>query len=450
MISLYRVIARGLAGLAVAAMVTTSVDGQIMSQGGENRTVTSADRKAIVDTVGALLERMYVLPEKAKAASKLLHARLKGGKYDSLTTINDFSLQLTKDLRGETHDGHLWVEPADKPPVGGEDTLNPAERRRKRFEFGKSANFGFENVEILPGNIGLLTLNGFYEADIAGATGVSAMNFLAHSRALIIDLRKNGGGDPSMIQLITSYFFETPVHLNSFYSRLTDSISQFWTQAQVEGPRMAQTPIYVLTSRNSFSAAEEFVYNLQNLHRAHLVGETTGGGAHPNDLIHFPNLRINVSVAWGKAINPITGTNWEGVGVVPDVPVSADKALSVARMMILDSLAKAEPDSLNRLQLTWWRSAIQYDTLQYSISADKLADYAGQYGPRKIWVENGSLWYQRDSNPKAKLIPLEADLFQHSSSEYFRVKFVRDASGKVIELVGIYAQGRQDSNPRQG
>jgi hypothetical protein len=448
--SLHRFLARGVAAIAVVVLSANGAHAQIMSQGGENRTLTSADRKAIVDTVGALLERMYVLPEKAKAASKVLHAHLKAGKYDSLKTIDEFAQQLTKELRGETHDGHLWVEPADKPPVGAEDTLNPAERRRKRFEFGKNANFGFEKVELLPGNIGLLTLNGFYEADIAGATAVAAMNFLAHSRALIIDLRKNGGGDPSMIQLITSYFFDTPVHLNSFYSRLTDSISQFWTQEQVEGPRMAQTPIYVLTSRNSFSAAEEFVYNLQNLHRAHLVGETTGGGAHPNDLVHFPNLRINVSVAWGKAINPITGTNWEGVGVVPDVPVPADRALAVARMMILDSLAKAEPDSLNRLQSNWWHSAIQYDTLQYSVSADKLADYAGQYGPRKIWVENGILWYQRDTNPKAKLIPLEADLFQHSSSEYFRVKFVRDASGKVVELVGIYAQGRQERNPKQG
>jgi retinol-binding protein 3 len=429
--------------------LTPIVHGQAMSQGGVNRKISASERGAIVDSVGALLKRMYVYPDKAKATDELLKQNLKSGKYDALDSIYAFADRLTDDLRAATHDGHLWVEPADRPPVGRDDSLKPGERRRLRFESGKNSNFGFAKVEILPGNIGLLDLRGFFEADIAAPTAIAAMNFLAHTQALIIDLRQNGGGDPTMIQLISSYFFDSTVHLNSFYSRVTDSITQFWTQIQVIGPRMSGTPLYLLTSQNSFSAAEEFAYNLKNLHRARLVGETTGGGAHPNDLIHFPSLRINVSVAWGRAINPITGTNWEGTGVTPDIAVSAYRALDVARMMILDSLIKIEPDSLNLLQLNWWHSAIQYDTLQYSVPAEKLADYAGQYGPRKIWVENGTLWYQRDTNPKTRLIPLEADLFQHAANQYFRVKFVRDDKGQVVELVGIYAQGRQDSNLKE-
>ena len=419
------------------------------SQGGENRSITQSDRKAIVDSVGALLGRMYVFPDVAKTLTGTLQKNLKKGQYDSLNTIAELANRLTEDLRAVSHDGHLWVEPADQPPAGRGDSLSAEESRRQRFENGKPVNFGFKRVEILPGNIGFLDLRGFYESDIAGPTAVAAMNLLANSRALIIDLRENGGGDPSMIQLITSYFFDQPIHLNSFYSRITDSVSQFWTQAQVDGPRLSKLPLYVLTSQHSFSAAEEFVYNLKNLHRATLVGETTGGGAHPNDLVHFPSLKINVSVAWGKAINPITGTNWEGTGVAPDIAVSADKALAVARMRILDSLVKAEPDSLNRLQLKWWISALAYDTTQFSVLPEKLSEYAGQYGPRKIWAENGSLWYQRDQNPKARLVPLEADLFQHSASEYFRVRFVRDASGRVVEMVGVYAQGRTDSNKRE-
>ncbi len=420
------------------------------SQGGENRTISKQDRTAIVDSVGALLERMYVFPDKAKATSKTLRQNLKSGQYDSLTTIGAFSERLTTDLRAATHDGHLWVEPADQPPVGADESLTPEESRRQRFEYGKSVNFGIRKAEILQGNIGLLDLEGFFQADVAAPTAIAAMNFLANTRALIVDLRQNGGGDPSMIQLISSYFFDSSVHLNSFYSRLTDSITQFWTQSQVQGPRMSTTPIYVLTSGNSFSAAEEFANNLKHLHRAHLVGETTGGGAHPNELIHFPSLKINVSVAWGRAINPITGTNWEGTGVEPDVKVPADKALAVAQLMILDSIVAHEPDSLNRLQMNWWRSALQYDTLGFTVAPDKLADYSGKYGPRKIWVEDGALWYQRENGAKAKLLPLEADLFQHSNSQYFRVKFRRDANGKVIELIGIYAQGHQDVNPKEG
>jgi hypothetical protein len=391
---------------------------------------------------------MYVFPDKAKTVAAALKQNLKKGVYDTLDHIAPFSDRLTADLRGITHDGHLWVEPADQPPVGRSDSLSSEESRRLRFEYGQQTNFGFKKVEILPGNIGLIDLRGFFEADIAGPTAVAAMNLVSNCRALIIYLRENGGGDPSMIQLITSYFFDQPVHLNSFYSRLTDSISQFWTQMQVEGPRMARMPLYVLTSQHSFSASEEFVYNLKNLRRATLIGETTGGGAHPNELVHFPSLRINVSVAWGRAINPITGTNWEGTGVAPDIAVSADKAMAVARMTIMDSLVKAEPDSLLRLQLNWWSSALRYDTLQFSVSAETLAEYAGQYGPRKIWVENGALWYQRDQNPRAKLVPLEADLFQHSASEFFRVRFARDESGRVTELIGMYAHGRTDSNKR--
>lgn len=434
--------------MSMLAPNTSHAQSPTGSQGGEDRAISATDRKAIVDSVGALLARMYVFPDKARKVSDILTQNLKKGVYDSLDHIAPFSERLTADLRSVTHDGHLWVEPADQPPAGREDSISADESRRRRFENGKPANFGFKKVEILPGNIGLIDLQNFYESDIAGPTAVAAMNLVSNCRALIIDLRENGGGDPSMIQLITSYFFDRPVHLNSFYSRLDDSISQFWTQLQVEGPRLAQTPLYVLTSSHSFSAAEEFVYNLKNLHRATLVGETTGGGAHPNDLVHFPSLRINVSVAWGRAINPITGTNWEGTGVAPDVAVASDKALTVARMMILDSLVKSESDSLNRLQMNWWISALRYDTTQYSVPAEKLADFAGQYGPRKIWVENGSLWYQRDQNPKARLVPLEADLFQHAASQYFRVKFVRDANGKVVELIGVYAQGRTDSNKR--
>ena len=434
----------------IAACAVSQAQSPAMSQGGENRVITSSDRKAIVDSVGALLERMYVFPEKAKEAAKALRNNLGARQYDDLDKIAPFAERLTEDLRKVTGDGHLWVEPADEPPVNQQDTLNPEENRRARFEYAKGANFGFKKVEILPGNIGLLVLQNFYEADIAAPTAIAAMNFLAHCKALIIDLRQNGGGDNTMIQLLTSYFFNEPVHLNSFYSRLTDSITQFWTQAQVEGPRMANTPIYVLTSKGSFSAAEEFVYNLKNLHRAKLVGETTGGGAHPNDLVHFPNLRINVSVAWGRAINPITGTNWEGTGVTPDLQVPADKALATTRIMILDSLLKMEPDSLKQRQMEWWRSALIYDTMQYSVAIEKLQEYAGQYGPRRIWLENGVLWYQREQNPNVRLIPLEADLFQHSASEYFRVKFIRDESGNVVELIGIYGQGHTDSNRRDG
>ena len=166
-------------------------------------------------------------------------------------------------------------------------TDNEAELAQLRRE-----NFYFERVERLDGNVGYLDFRQFVDARLAGATAVAAMNFLSNCDAIIIDLRQNGGGEPSMIQLLTSYFFDEPKHINSFYVRYSDSIEQFWTQAYVPGKKMPDVPLYVLTSSYTFSGAEEFTYNLKNLKRATIIGETTGGGAHPVSDRYFPTLNV--------------------------------------------------------------------------------------------------------------------------------------------------------------
>ncbi len=188
-----------------------------------------------------------------------------------------------------------------------------------------------QTVERLDGNIGYVELRAFFPAEAPGAgdAAAAAMRLLAHTGALIIDLRRNHGGDPSMVALLSSYLFSESVHLNSLYWRANDFTQQFWTFPYVPGPRFVDKPVYVLTSGETFSGAEEFTYNLKNLKRATIVGETTGGGAHPGD--DFPiTPHFGVWVPTGRAVNPITGTNWEGTGVAPDIRVPADEALDVA------------------------------------------------------------------------------------------------------------------------
>ena len=158
------------------------------------------------------------------------------------------------------------------------------------------------------------------------------MNFLANADAIIFDMRQNGGGHPGLIQYICSYLFDAPTHLNSLYWRQGDRTEEFWTLDDVPGPKMPDVPVFVLTSSYTFSGAEEFSYNLQTRERATLVGETTGGGANPGGRMPV-NQRFGIFIPTGRAINPITGTNWEGIGVVPDIAVDADEAYDTALAM---------------------------------------------------------------------------------------------------------------------
>jgi len=219
----------------------------------------------------------------------------------------------------------------------------PDEMERMRA-IAARVNFGFEKLERLEGNIGYLDLRGFLPAALAGETVTAAMNFLANTQAVIIDLRQNGGGEPAEVALISSYLFGSdPVHLNDLYWRPTNETHQWWTSAYVPGKRLTGKDVYILTSNRTFSAAEEFTYNLKSLKRATIIGETTGGGAHPGGPRRI-NDHFFVNVPSGRAINPITKTNWEGKGVEPDIKVPADKALKTAHLMALEKELPAEKD----------------------------------------------------------------------------------------------------------
>lgn len=173
------------------------------------------------------------------------------------------------------------------------------------------------------------------------------MTLVADSEALIIDLRRNGGGDPATVALITSYLYDAgdPVHLNNLYYRWSNQTQQYWTHAWVPGKRFGGSkPVYALTSGHTFSAAEEFANNLKVLKRATIVGATTGGGANPSDSFKLAE-HMRIFIPTGRAINPVTKTNWEGTGVIPDVAVPQEQALLTAQIMAMQPLVAklAEP-----------------------------------------------------------------------------------------------------------
>jgi len=301
-----------------------------------------------IDSINSKLQENYIFPEVAEKMAQTLKINLKKGQYDLLVSPAEFARQLTKDLQSVSNDKHLRVV-YDTQVISAEKNTVTNEDRAKRDDQWilemKRENFGFQEIKILEGNIGYLDLRSFMDPKFAGETAIAAMNFLSNADALIVDLRQNGGGSPAMIQLITSYFFSSePVHLNNFYFRPTNENTQTWTLPYVPGKRRPDIDLYLLTSSYTFSAAEEFCYNLKNLKRATLIGETTGGGAHPTGSV-IATDKFYVRVPKGRAINPITNTNWEGTGVTPDIKVSSDQALKTAQAKALEHLRQSTTDT---------------------------------------------------------------------------------------------------------
>lgn len=289
-------------------------------------TISAATRDTVITGILNQLDRAYVFPEKAKAMREAISARKSGGEYEKMTSAIAFADSLTSHLQAVSRDKHLRVRYDANPGVAGPRGPSPADRERAQVE-----NYGV-SARMLEGNVGYVELRTFgFPPNLMEKAVADAMTTVAGADALIIDVRRNGGGSPGSVRLVSSYLFGTDsVHLNSLYFRPANTTDHFWTSPTVAGTRYGATkPVYVLTSKRTFSAAEEFTYNLQSRKRATIVGETTGGGAHPGGLQRI-NAHFGVFVPSGRAINPITGTNWEGTGVVPEIKVPADSALDAA------------------------------------------------------------------------------------------------------------------------
>lgn len=302
-------------------------------------------RREVLESLISALDAYYVDPEQAGAIARSLHARLTHGDFDDIASAARFATTLTEDLQAATHDRHLEVryfaEPIPVPTAGQEESPEDeaallAERQR--------LNFGFETVGRLKCDIGYIDLHEFGRPEQVASRIEAAMTLVGDTRALIIDLRRMHGGDPETVMLMASYLFDVPTHLNDIHWREGDRLESRWTAARVAGRRYgASRPLVVLTSTETFSAGEDFAYALKHARRATLIGETTGGGAHPGGRRRL-TAHFMVNVPTGRAINPVTKSDWEGVGVTPDIAVSAKDALDVAQVRLLKELLIGETD----------------------------------------------------------------------------------------------------------
>lgn len=253
----------------------------------DEQKLSSGEIAVTIDSINQKLQKNYIFSEVATRMVQLLKENLKQGKYYSASNSNELARQLTSDLQSISKDKHLMViyNPA---VIARENALTDEDRANEEAEWIKELtnalkrdNYGFGEVKVMEGNIGYLDLREFVDPKYSAGTLALTMNLMENTKAIIVDLRQNDGGSPEMVQLLASYFFSSkPVHLANHYNRPKNELTQSWTLKNVQGTRMPDVDLYILTSSKTFSAAEAFSYELKCLKRATIVGEKTAGGAH--------------------------------------------------------------------------------------------------------------------------------------------------------------------------
>jgi Peptidase family S41 len=298
-------------------------------------TIDATDRAEVVEQAGHLLETRYVDAEQGSRLARQL--RRAATEWSAITDPRIFAETVTRWLRETSGDGHLGLSFSERAITEGDGEASFSASEMERF-YGAHINHGVERIERLPGNIMLLDLRVFPPPAMAGDVIAAAMTVVAQGEALIIDLRRNGGGAETA-GMVMGYLLDPEQQLSGSYDRPTNTHRSNSSPAWVPGRRFgSQKPLFILTSRRTFSAAEALAYDLQALGRATIVGEVTGGGAHPYEYRRV-HRHFALDLPEGRSINPITGGNWQGTGVQPDVLVPAEQALDRATEMARARLA---------------------------------------------------------------------------------------------------------------
>lgn len=420
-----------------------------------NPKLNSETKAAVIEDISNLIIARYVLPDIAPKVQEYLTTKLKNGAYDKPQYAREFTNALWIDLQKSSNDNHFFIEynPERARIVQAQKSQSSEEVERANkamAEKDRLTNFGFKKLEILKGNVGYLDLRFFSNPDYAGATTVAAMNSLASSDAVIIDLRDTPGGKPTMVQLLSSYFVRGTkrgrTHLNTQEQVYDGSVEQYWTISYVPGKRMYDMDLYILTNEYTGSAAEAFAYSMKALDRATVIGEKTRGSAHNVDIeIIQEDFVLHLPVR--KPVNPITGTNWERTGVKPHIAVLGKQALDKAYLLALEKIFERTSDGDQKFHITWAIDGTRARLDPVKLDEKLLQRYTGEYGERKITYEDGELYYQR-TGPKYRLIPLKENLFAVENLDYFRIETTVDNNGNATELIGLYDDGTKDLSTR--
>ena len=378
-----------------------------------------------VSAIGRAIAENYYNEDRGAQIASDLGAAAARGEFDDLTDARDLAAALTERLR--PLDGHFQVQwaPPSESPASAQSRGDPAEGARR-------SNFGLRRVEVLPGNIGLIRLDRFYRIgpDDAGSparTAVdAALQVVAGADALILDLRDNGGGDPSMVGYLASAFL--PAGLDAYNVFLTRDGSLPERPVRTYREPRTRLPLFILVSGRSASAAEGLSYTLQAAKRATIIGQATAGAANPGGPVQTGD-GLSIFVPFATPRNPITGANWEGGGVTPDVAVDESRTFEAAYGRALAAAIGQRGEGVGSADARW-----ALESLSAPAATVPMADYAGDYGSANVQVTTDGLLYRYLRRPARTLRALAVDLFFDLEDPTRRTRFVRDASGAVVAL----------------
>jgi C-terminal processing protease CtpA/Prc len=391
---------------------------------GQTQTKDPIDIHQLIDSLNLSLNTNYVFPEKAKNISLYLQTQLKKNAYaPNLKDPQKLAEQIESDINQVHHDPHLRFQ--YDPNFSDEKHVKPSEEEiTQSKKYWKTQNYSFPKVEILPGNVGYLPIYGFVD-DIKSAkpTISAALQFLANTSAILIDLRENQGGSPELVSQIESYFFKEKTHMNDLINRSAKDTTVFYADPAKSDSLNLTMPVYILTSHKTFSAAEDFSYGMQKAKRATIVGEITGGGAHPQMPFSIGQGFV-CSIPFARSYNTVTKTDWEGTGVIPDAKVEADRASIKAQELIFTEQLKAANDEKEKRKIEYYLRALLPTKETKNIPVNLLSQYTGTYPDVIIYIDKSRLFSKNNHNRAiTELKHISKNLFvleEHAQIEFFK------------------------------
>jgi len=395
--------------------------------------LTPAQRAVALAEIRAKVSQLYVFPERRAAIVAALTKAEKAGRY-TLDSPVAFAEAISKDLAASSHDKHMYLlaDPAQYAALSAPVATAEAEAEAFWRERALRDNHGLTEMRILPGNVRYLKIAGFHWInDESGQAYDDAMRFLKGGDAVVIDLRGNGGGSGAAVNYLTSHFMKPGALLLTF-TRASETPEQSRAREFLPAGRMIGKPLYVLTDGGCFSACEEFAYHVEQFKLGDLIGAGTGGGANNNDQMPVaPGFVLSVSA--GRPVHAVSGTNWEGVGIKPNVETTPSKALDVALQRALTKLAAAPTNTPEqRGGYAWALIDAEARLNPVVLAPERLQPLAGTYGDVAVAYREGSLWLKRPDRPERRLIPLDdKGLFGAEGSTTLRARF----SGDTLELL---------------